>query len=417
VLLVALIIALVLGFTCASMVIFSAANATSSQQVLRRAQALTSAEIGVERAKAAIAQGFYAAQFLNVVSIPQPVPGGPDHLHVAVDSGTVTASNGNTYGNYSVYVEQNLGDLQEQYLIKAQGSVGTSTREVSVVVRRPPAQLPNLLGAITFYNPNGLANFSGRPSYVSGLDTNLPLPFNTAKYSDCVEGSGAGPNAVGVAVHDDSSVASIISAFSKNLSAVVGTDGTSDGRSFPSVYNVAVSNPTNQTDTLQASDIVALANAIAASPDCVYNGSQWVNGSGSPISGGNWGTTSAPTIVVIRPPAGAQVNLNGNVSGCGILVVDGQVKFGGTFNYAGLVMITQDGSATVDVEMAGTPLVMGSIVAANDYSSATSMLDLRGNSKVYFSREGLSKAAQALTNHATKFQTLFYTETPDAVHY
>jgi len=392
VLLVALIIALVLGITCASVVIFSAANTASSQQALRRTEALTSAEIGIERAKAAIAEGTYAAQFTS-------------QQHQAVESGTITAPSGLTYGDYAVYVMENYGNVPEQYLITTQGSVGTSTREVSVIVRRAPAQVPNFLGAITFYNPNGLANFSGRPSYVSGLDTDLPLPFNTAKYSDCSEGSGAGPNAVGIAVHDDSSVASIISAFSKNLSAVVGTDGTAHGISYPSVYNVAVSNPTNQTDTLQASDIVALANAIADSPDrCIET-----NASNQTL-----GTTSAPIIVVIRPPAGETVKLGGVTSGVGILIIDGRAEFGGTFNYAGLVLITQDGSATVDVYMAGTPLIMGSIVAANAYSNSTSMLDLRGNSKVYFSRQGLAKAAQALTNHA-RFQTLFYTEkTPNA---
>ncbi len=63
ILLAALIIALVLGITCASLVIFTAANTAASQYGLRRAEALTCAEIGVERAKMSIAEGAFASQF------------------------------------------------------------------------------------------------------------------------------------------------------------------------------------------------------------------------------------------------------------------------------------------------------------------------------------------------------------------
>ena len=91
------------------------------------------------------------------------------------------------------------------------------------------------------------------------------------------------------------------------------------------------------------------------------------------------------------------------------MIIDGEVRFGGTFNYAGLVMITRRGDAQVSVEMAGTPLVMGAMVAANPYSTASSILDLRGTSDVFFSRQGLSYAAQALSAHA-KFEMVFYME-------
>ena len=397
VLLAALIVALVLGITCASLVIFSAANTASSQSGLRRAEALTTAEIGVERAKMSIAEGAFASQFSS-------------QAHQAVASGTIATGNGELYGSWSVHVTEDYGGVDEQYLIVSQGTSGPATREVNVVVRRTPAELPNFLGAITLYNPNALASFRGTPPNVCGIDTNLPttVPFASAKASDCIRGSGDGPDAVGIGVHDDRSVADIIAALSRSTSRVTGTDG-SGGSMSPSVYNVGTTNPTGQRDLLTAADIVELAETFQRVADYIYDGSRWTDGDGRPVSSGDWGSTSAPRIVVIRPPVGTRLNINGNLCGAGLLLIDGQVKFGGTFNYAGLVMITRRGDATVSVEMAGTPLVMGAMVAANPYSTATSILDLRGTSDVFFSRQGLAYAEQALSAHA-KFEMVFYME-------
>jgi hypothetical protein len=203
-------------------------------------------------------------------------------------------------------------------------------------------------------------------------------------------------------------VADIIAALSRNTSRVTGTNG-SGGSSYPSVFNVGSANPTGQRDLLTAADIVGLADTFLRVADYIYDGRQWTDGDGRLLSSGNWGTTAAPRIVVIRPTTGTTLNVNGNLCGVGLLIVDGAVKFGGTFNYAGLVMITRRGDATVSLEMAGTPLVMGAMVAANPYSSGTSMLDLRGTSDVFYSRQALAFAAEALTQHA-KFETIFYME-------
>ncbi len=396
ILLAALIVALVLGITCASLVVFTAANTSASQYGLRRAEALTSAEIGVERAKMSIAEGAFASQFSA-------------QSHQAIATGSIVSSGGEHYGTYSVHVTERYGGVDRQYLVVSQGVSGTATRQVNVVLRRTPVELPNFLGAITLYNPNALATFRGTPPNVCGLDTNMPaMPFETAKASDCVKGSGDGPDAVGIAVHDDRSVSDILAALSRSTSRVIGTDGLG-GSQYPSVYNVTVDNPTGQRDPLTAANVVELSETFQRVADYIYDGTRWYDGDGRLVAAGNWGSTAAPDIVIIRPPSGTQLNVNGNLTGVGILIIDGQVKFGGTFNYAGLVMITRRGDATVAVEMAGTPLVMGAMVAANPYSTSTSMLDLRGTSDVFFSRQALAYAADALTQHA-KFETVFYME-------
>ncbi|HUU42528.1 MAG TPA: hypothetical protein VMX57_02050, partial [Planctomycetota bacterium] len=168
-------------------------------------------------------------------------------------------------------------------------------------------------------------------------------------------------------------------------------------------------NPTGKTDPLTAVDVVNLADEFAALADYIYDGQTWCNGEGQPDASGNFGTVAAPKVVVIRNPDGGTLHLSGCSAGVGILVIDCEVRFTGTFNYAGLVMITRRGEATVDVDLRGTPLIMGSMVAANPMNEATSVLDLRGTADVFFSREALALAQLALSDRA-KFETLFYRE-------
>ena len=395
-LLVATIIALVLGLTCAALVIATAANSTASQNNVSRATALTVAEIGVERAKALITAKSLQPQF-------------DTQGHQAVAEGAVLTPDGDDYGSYSLHVTENYANVDGQYRVISLGTIGRVSRQTEVVICRSPAVVPDLLGAINLYNPNSLANFSGTPPHICGLDTNIPtnIAFSSLKASDCTAGSGDGPDALGVAVHDNPSVTSIISSLGNNPSRVEGSDG-SGGVSSPSVYNVMLPNPTGHIDTLSANDIVELADEYAASAEYVYDAGRWVDVKGQSVSG-NFGTMSAPKVVSIRNSGGGTLHLNGTLAGVGLLVIDCDVQFGGTFNYAGLIVITNRGNATVDVDMRGTPLVLGSMVAANPGSVATTVLDLRGTADVFYSRQGLALAQKALANNAV-FKTKFYAE-------
>jgi hypothetical protein len=397
VLLAAIILALLLGLTCASLVLLSVANTTASQESIRRAVALSVAEIGVERSKANIVNGVWSGQFAS-------------HNHQATASGEAYTPDARLYGSYAVHVTENYGGVSGQYLVISQGACGRATRQVNVVLRRVPPTIPDLLAAITLYNPNALASFRGTPPNVCGLDTNLPssIPFSSVKASDCVKGSGDGPDAVGIGVHDDASVVDIIAALGKRTSCVSGTDGHG-GSQYPSVYNVTATNPTGRVDTLTAADIVEIAAGYETAADYVYDGSSWYDGQGHPASDGNFGSTASPKVIVVRGPSSSRLHLSGCLVGVGLMIIDSEVEFTGTFNYAGLVVITRQGDATVSVEMMGTPLVMGSIIAANPGSESTSILDLRGTADVLYSRQGLAYAQQALANNA-QFETVFYME-------
>ena len=382
VLLAAMILALVLGLTCGAMVIVSVGNSTASLNNLQRTQALTVAEVGVEFAKAKIVADTYDQQFAA-------------QDHEAVESGIFQTPDGGSYGSYNLHVTEEYGDVEDQYRVISMGTVGLQSRQVEVVIRRGPTELPQFLAAINLYNPNALARFCGMPPRVCGLDTDIPdgIAFSSLKDSDCTPGSGDGPDVVGVGVHDDGSVTDIIDELGSNPERITGTDGAG-GTEEASVYNLASPNPTGQVDTMTAADIAG-------------------DSSGNPTAEGNFGTLSQPRIVVIEG-ATKTVKLTGCVIGSGLLIIDCDVEFGGTFNYAGLILITNRGNATVSVELQGTPLVLGSIVAANPGDEATSVLDLRGTADVFFSRQGLSLADQALSRNA-RFVTKYYGEKkPDA---
>ncbi|HUW56434.1 MAG TPA: hypothetical protein VMZ92_07340 [Planctomycetota bacterium] len=396
-LLAALIVSLLLGTACASLVILSVANTTASQTGVRRAVALTTAEIGVERAKASIVDGVLESQF-------------DVHGHQAVQNDEVYAPDGDLYGTYAVKVTEDHGGIEGQYLVVSQGTSGQTTRQINVVLRRTPITVPDQLAAITLHNPNALSVFCGVPPNVCGMDTDLPsgINFPDVRASDCTPGSGDGPHAVGIGVHDDQSVTDILAALGSRTDRVTGVsdNGTSEDGS---VYNVTVENPTGQIDDSTASDICDLAEACEAVADYVYDSHCWFNGHGKVVEDGSFGTTSDPKVVVLRDPTSSKVKLAGCLTGVGVLIIDSEVEFTGTFNYAGLIIITNRGNATVSLEMMGTPLVMGSIIAANPAEESTSVLDLRGTADIFYSREALSYAQQALTDQA-KFQKLFYME-------
>jgi hypothetical protein len=292
VLLAAMILALVLGLTCGAMVVVSVTNSTAGENNLHRAQALSIAEIGVERAKARIVAGTYDDQFAA-------------QDRQAVESGSVQTPGEDLYGGFQLHVTETYGDVEDQYRVISMGSVGRQSRQIEVVIRRGPAEVPNFLAAINLYNPNALARFSGMPPRVCGLDTDIPtgIPFDSLKDSDCVAGSGEGPDAVGVGVHDDGSVAYIIDELGSRPERITGADG-SGGEEEASVYNVAQPNPTGQVDPLAAGDIAAFAEACIDSADYFYDGGTWRTPEGEVTGEGSFGSTGTPRVVVIQNSGG-----------------------------------------------------------------------------------------------------------------
>ena len=391
VMLIALIICLLLGMTAASVCMLTAANSVSSVNMHKRAIALTLAEIGVERVKANIARGDFDSQF-------------DTQDDTAVGADNVYAPDGTVYGSYEARVIRNYGGVTEQYLVVSHGIIADTTRRVRVVLRRDPPEVPDTSSAITLYNPTGLAAFRGMPPLVCGLDTDIPsgIDFASVKTSDCVPGSGDGPDAVGIGTHEDTSVVAILCALGTNADRVTGA--SSDGSAAPgSVHNVSTTNPSGRVDALSADDISKLVGQYELVADEIYSVSD------SLATQPDLGTVSDPRVVVVRDTSGDIVRLGGNIAGAGVLIIDAPVQITGTFNYSGLIIITNRGNATVSLKITGTPLVFGAMLASNPGNETIATLDLRGTSDVFFSREGLDCARRALRNNA-KFTVVYYTE-------
>jgi hypothetical protein len=97
-----------------------------------------------------------------------------------------------------------------------------------------------------------------------------------------------------------------------------------------------------------------------------------------------WGSASAPQIIF----ADGNVKFNGTIDGWGILVVRGTLTLAGNFTFRGLVIAYQD--YTIDVQFSsGTPDVIGGVIMAG---GAGSLYQMKGNSKVVYSREALEMA-------------------------
>jgi len=307
-------------------------------------------------------------------------------------------------------------DLVEQgiYTVRSRGTYGDRSRTVEAVVQRIETEPPEPLGAINLYNPkdeNGevipgtLVNFSGSPPRISGQDTNIPKtkPFKDLKALDVTIGSGSSPSLLGVAVHDPQSVLDIVSELGNkperldglDLDALGDTDlqtALQEGIPGAPIAGGSVAN-VGDFDPLDAAEIKRLADIYAshAAPENTFTETNYPSGNAI------IGTLDEPQITVIKTSPGEEIALTGNVSGAGVLVIDGHVRFGGTFNFAGVVVITSDGIA--EVELKGTPLIFGSMYAANpnpELAGEVTMLDLRGTADVYYSTEALDIARTAL---------------------
>ena len=109
----------------------------------------------------------------------------------------------------------------------------------------------------------------------------------------------------------------------------------------------------------------------------------------------SWGTTAAPEITLINGDA----TLEGNGSGAGLLVINGNLDFNGAFTYTGLVFILGG-----EFEMSGAnKTIIGGTFAANIIDNGDGTYDygipavrFNGNSNFLYSSQGIALAYDLL---------------------
>jgi hypothetical protein len=150
----------------------------------------------------------------------------------------------------------------------------------------------------------------------------------------------AGTPVPGIAVDGEIQRQAILDMIMKNkIDQILGAGGT------PSVAVV--------NDTIDWADYAQL---LADNADIV------VSDQGNIKTENTWGTVAEPKVTFIN----GDITLNNSqaASGCGILVVNGDLTIGGGFDYKGMLVAYKNTS--IDIKLAGTVQMLGSLVAAGN---------------------------------------------------
>lgn len=228
-------------------------------------------------------------------------------------------------------------------IVTAAGRRGAANKIVTVEAVKWP--LPPVPGSVY---TEGAMSFAGAAFIIDGRDHYATAPWDTVP--------GAAPVAGISTPNDPTNISSQLSGQQSNN--VLGTGGE------PSVE----SSPVNI-------DIQALATGFSMMADIILVGDQT-----NPSSTG-WGTVTDLKIVHVQ----GDLDVQGNMSGAGVLIIDGDFKMGGTINWNGIVICLGD----VDVLGGGSDKnILGALLTQGSLSGDSA---INGNIKVLYSSEMISK--------------------------
>ena len=257
--------------------------------------------------------------------------------------------------NPSTPPRENLVRGIPKIIITAAGRRGAANKIVTVEAVKWP--LPPVPGSIYTEGP---MSFQGNAFYIDGHDHNYLAPYDTIP--------GAPPIA-GISTPNDPTTISgnIVGQQSDN---VQGSGGD------PSVQSSNVN-----------LDVQAIATAWSQMADITLVGNQ------SNPSAAGWGNILAipPELKIVHITG--DLDIQGNMSGAGVLIVDGDFKMGGTINWNGLVVVLGD----VDVVGGGNAKnIIGGLVVQGTLAGETTV---NGNITTYY-----SSAMVAQLNALTKYE-------------
>lgn len=224
-----------------------------------------------------------------------------------------------------------------ELIITAAGRKGVGAKTVTVEAIKWP--LPPVPGSVY---TEGNMNFNGNSFYIDGHDHAYTAPYDTI--------SGAAPLS---GISTPNNVTPITNALTNQQ-----TDNVQGAGADPSVQ----SSPVNL-------DLPAIAASWSQIADITYNGDQ------NNPSTATWGTVTDLKVVHIA----GDLDLSSNGTGAGVLVIDGDFKMGGTFNYNGVIIVLGD----VDIVGGGSAKqVVGGIMVQGTLTGTT---NVNGNVKLLYS--------------------------------
>jgi len=178
----------------------------------------------------------------------------------------------------------------------------------------------------------------------------------------------------GIGVNNSSQV-SIIKSNIGGSASVIGSGST------PSVSVVS-----------DSTDWFAYANALISNPDII------INSTGDLRLHSNLGTQSSPKVTFVN----GSIKIN-SISGCGVMVVNGNLEINGNFNYVGLIVAYQN--SIITTKLNGNGIVWGGVVVA---SPNVNLNISNGNFGIYYSSQALQVISSAMQTR--RFQILSWWE-------
>jgi len=265
------------------------------------------------------------------------------------------------------------GPLAARIVVRSVGTTGTSSHTVQ-------AQLTKTYdladGAVALRGNAAGVNFSGTGIFISGADHDStkgnPLPAAKSRNA--------------------------ISTSNDTIRDLV-TQALGD----PSILDSASTIPAlAASEYLSPGIVTQLANGLCAAPGVSLHS---ISSSGSlTFENQLWGSPSSPQLHCIQglSTAGDSVNLTGNVSGVGIMVVNNaDLIVTGSFRWEGLIIVTGQDIGLKTTGSSSKELIGGVLVnETGTPDSGAATLDIQGSFRALFSRQALREVAQLVPSAA-----------------
>lgn len=336
-----------------------------------------SADIRATRNYRQAAQAHFVAE-AGIAHVMQVVNGAGvvNFKNDVVDNwGTVFGAGTKNFGpvaGYSYHVDafQNAANPAGAGTLRAtsDGPEGVHNVVVASIVR---SNIPNTAPGAVYLAQNAQtdAHFTGNAFQIDGNDKN-------------VDGTpGPNPAVPGISTRNNGNTQEAIQSLGAiQLDNVTGLGYLAGPPIVPSIMTSGWAPSVAQLNQI-ATDLLAL-------PGVVTNAGGNINGNAT-FGVCNSGTT-APQITHFT--SGTTIKANGNSSGCGIMIVDGDLTVQGTLTFKGLVIVRGKTNVQGDTTVTGNATIYGSLWT-NDVD-----LDVGGSAIVQYSSQGLALANQVTNN-------------------
>jgi hypothetical protein len=350
----------VLGVLIAGGHLASSGSLRSTQNYQSATQSLFVAESGILDAVKTI-NGPGVLDFENEVK---------DSWSTVFGSGarTFNGSNGFSYSVVPVATAWDLADPANRGTLLATVA-GPRDTAGAVVARVLRSNIPGTApGAVYLANDNPTdAEFTGNAFLVDGNDVNY------------TGGAGPGPAVPGIATRNATNTTETVSSMSSGqLDNVTGL-GFNPGPPVNTSVRTAPAGPTQE-------HINQIVDALLERPHTVCTGAIINNSSSC-----TYGTELAPQITYLSNAGGVHVKGHGNITGAGILIVEGGLRIQGTLEFKGLILVRGPTEIDYDVEtqITGNATVYGSLWTTD------LAFNVGGSAIVQYSSQALALANQS----------------------